>query len=265
MSFTLITSFTVYDRRKFGESMASAALTRLESILAARKLDGTLARPESMRAGEYSPSGMASLDAALAGGWRRGELSDLVGGPSSGRTAVMASTCAAASKRGELVAIVDGFDRLDPVSFRSAGVDLSRVLWVRGPAITLPGRPAIMATAVMNAVRSFDLILRAGGFGVIVLDLAGVPARAFRDLAPATWLRLAHVIAGQPAVGLLVADCPLGRSARGVTVRVSSTRRWTGTSLQSRRLDGLDIRVDVERARRMTDRGQTPMSQRAAG
>lgn len=244
--------------------MGSAALSKLESILAARKLDGTLARPESMRPGQYSPSGIASLDAALAGGWRRGELSDVVGGPSSGRTGVMAATCAAAIKRGELVAFVDGFDRLDAVSFAAAGVDLSRVLWVRGPSITLPGRPAIVATAVMNAIRSFDLILRAGGFGVIVLDLAGVPARAFRDLAPATWLRLAHVIAGQPAVGLLVADCPLGRSARGVTVRLSSTRRWTGNSLQSRRLEGLEIRADVQHVRRIaTDGGLN--SQRAAG
>jgi hypothetical protein len=216
-----------------------------------------------MRSGEVAPTGIADLDAALAGGWRRGELSDVVGGPSSGRTGVMAATCAAAIRRGELVAIVDGFDRLDAVSCTAAGVDLSRVLWVRGPALTLPGRPAAVATAVMNAIRSFDLILRAGGFGLVVLDVAGVPARAFRDLAPATWLRLAHVIAGQPAAGLLLADCPLGRSARGVTVRLSSTRRWTGTSPQSRRLAGLDIRADVEHVRRIS---QAPhWSQRATG
>ena len=243
--------------------MSSPALSRLESLLAARKLDGTVARPESMRPGLVAPSGIAVLDDALAGGWRRGELSDVVGGPSSGRTGVMAATCAAAIRRGEIVAIVDAFDRLDAVTFAAAGVDLSRVLWVRGPALTLPGRPQLVATAVMNAIRSFDLILRAGGFGIVILDAAGVPARAFRDLAPATWLRLAHVIAGQTAVGLLMADCPLGRSARGVTVRLSSTRRWTGTSLQSRRLEGLDIHAEVEHVRRIAPASQ--WTQRVAG
>ena len=85
---------------------------------------------------------------------------------------------------------------------------------------------------------------------MVALDVAGAPARAFQDLAPATWLRLAHGIAGQPIVGLLVGDRPIGRSARGVTVRLTSARRWTGASPQSRRLAGLDIRAQFEQAQR---------------
>ena len=85
---------------------------------------------------------------------------------------------------------------------------------------------------------------------MVALDVAGAPARAFHDLAPATWLRLAHAIAGQPTVGLLVADQPMGRSARGVSVRLTSTRRWTGASPQSRRLAGLEIRAQLEQAQR---------------
>lgn len=231
--------------------MASSALARLETLLAARKLDGTLARGDSARMpGPLAPTGIASLDDTLHGGWRRGDVSEVVGGPSSGRTGVMAATLAAATTRGELVALVDAFDRLDPVTMAATGVDLSRVLWVRGPALSLPGRTTMVVSALLQAIRALDLIVRAGGFGVVVLDVAGMPARAFQDLAPATWLRLAHALAGQPTVGLLVGDMPMGRSARGVTVRLTSTRRWIGASPQSHRLAGLEIRAECEQAQR---------------
>ena len=85
----------------------------------------------------------------LQGGWRRGDVSEIVGGPSSGRTGVVSATLAAATARGEIVALVDAFDRLDP---RHDGRDRrrisSRVLWVRGPALSLPGRPAMVPTAL---------------------------------------------------------------------------------------------------------------------
>lgn len=250
-----------------GEGLAkvsSPALTRLETLLAARKLDATLARPDSAPGPGLVSTGIVSLDDALEGGWRRGEVSEIVGGPSSGRTGVLCATLAAATSRGDIVALIDAFDRLDPVTVAATGVDLSRVLWVRGPALSLPGRAAIVASALLQAIRAFDLVVRAGGFRVVALDVAGAPAQAFRDVAPATWLRLAHALAGQPTVGVFVGNGPMGRSARGVTVQLSAERRWTGASPQSRRLAGLDIRAHIEQARRPMAAAPT-WSLRAAG
>jgi hypothetical protein len=244
--------------------VSSPALTRLEALLAARKLDATLARADAVRQPGSLPSGIASLDDALGGGWRRGEISELVGDPSSGRTGVLFATLAAATARGDIVALVDACDRLDPVTMAAAGVDLSRVLWVRGPAISPSGRSALVASAVLQGIRAFDLVIRAGGFHVAALDVAGVPMRAFREVAPATWLRLAHAMAGQTTVGLFVGDRPMGRSARGVTVRLSAVRRWTGSSPQSRRLGGLEIRAQIEQAQRSGTAAPT-WSLRAAG
>src|SRR5262249_52398252 len=159
------------------------------------------------------------------------------------------------------------FDRFDPVTAARAGVDLDRVLWVRGPALTLEGLGplasgfrksmgsgsfpgarglgpgAYLARAVLNAIRAFDLILRAGGFSLAALDLTDVPARTLNALPFTTWLRLAHANEGRDTVCLLTSDCPLGRSARGVSVRLEGRRVWTGTHAQSRRFAGFDLQV----------------------
>jgi RecA/RadA recombinase len=234
--------------------MASATLTRLESLLAARRLDSTLARKDAEAGATLVTTGITSLDTSLGGGWRRGEISEVLGQVSSGRASVLCATLAAATARGELVALVDTFDRVDPVTAAATGLDLSRVLWVRGPSITpttaVSRRDSIVGPAVLRAVRACDLIIRAGGFGVVALDLAGAPARALRELASSTWMRLAHANAGQQAVCLLVGEAPMGRSARGVSVRLTSARRWSGNSPQSRRFAGFEIQADLQQARR---------------
>lgn len=232
--------------------MASAALTRLETLLAARRLDATLTRRDADAGPGVVSTGITSLDTSLGGGWRRGEISEILGEPSSGRASVLAATLAAATARGELVALVDAFDRVDLVTAAGTGLDLSRLLWVRGPSLSASAviKDALVGPAILRAVRACDLIVRAGGFGVVALDLAGAPARALRDLASSTWMRLAHANAGQPAVCLLVGDQPMGRSARGVSVKLASARQWSGASPQSRRFAGFEIKAELQQSRK---------------
>jgi RecA/RadA recombinase len=92
--------------------MFSHAFQLIEGLLRARNLDGTLARPELVPA--TASTGLAALDEALGGGWRRGELSELTGPASSGRTSVLVTTLAAATGRGEVVGLIDSIDRFDP-------------------------------------------------------------------------------------------------------------------------------------------------------
>lgn len=234
--------------------MKSSALTRLESLLQAKKLDTTLAwiSPGPV-AIDAIPSGVPAVDVALRdGGWRRGEVSELIGPRSSGRTTVLVSTLAAAARQGEVVALVDALDRFDPVTAAAAGLDLERVLWIRGCTTTVDrvsrgrrtgaGR-SMLFDALQRAVRALDLVIRAGGFAVAALDVADVPARVLRELPWTTWLRLSHANEGRRTVCLLVGDAPMGKSARGASVRLEASRHWTGDSLQSRRFAGLGIRV----------------------
>jgi hypothetical protein len=98
---------------------------------------------------------------------------------------------------------------------------------------------------VHQAIRAMDLIIRAGGFGLVVLDVADVPALFLRALPATTWMRLARANEGQPAAGVVLASEPVSRSARGVTVRLAGSSEWTGTSAQSRRLAGVQMRVSI--------------------
>src|SRR4051794_28893448 len=112
----------------------------LESLLRARKLDVTLAPfgPEGEPLGPavddscVAASGMPALDAALGGGFRRGQVSEIIGAPSSGRTWIAVQALAAATARGEAVALVDASDRFDPESAAAHRVALAQLLWVRG-------------------------------------------------------------------------------------------------------------------------------------
>lgn len=234
--------------------MVSQAIQHIEGLLRARKLDGTLAKLELVPA--MAPTGLDAFDRALGGGWRRGELSELTGPRSSGRTSLLLATLAAATARAEVVAVVDSLDRFDPAVAAAAGVDVMRVLWVRGPSVTsLPqrtprsGESNLADALVRRALRAADLIIRAGGFGIVALDLADLPAQLLRRVPASSWMRIAHANEGRDTVCLLVADAPLARSPRGVSVRLSAVPRWSGASAQSRRLEGLDINVSVTSAR----------------
>jgi hypothetical protein len=217
--------------------MASSSVRLLESLLQQKKFGGTLARASETP--RLMASGIGELDRQLGGGWPMGAISEVVGRRSSGRTVAVLSTLAAATSQGQVVALIDALDRGDPRSAAAAGIDVRRMLWIRGAPLTVErARPALIEHAIRQAIRACDLVIRAGGFAVVALDLADVPMRRLQAVPAVTWLRLAHANEGRDTVGLLVVDGPIARSARGVSMTLDAKPCWTGTSAQSRRLAG---------------------------
>src|SRR3954452_5155842 len=195
----------------------------LESLLRARQLDRTLTtaipQPDPRDEQALAASGVSALDARLGGGLPRGQLSEVVGPRSSGRTSLLLQIVAAATTRGELVAIVDALDMLDVASTAAAGVDLAKVLWIRGHVVINPGMCRdLNQRAMEQAVKALGLVLQAGNFGLVVLDLGDAPADAVRRLPFTTWLRLQRMVEGHQTICVLAGNDPMSRSAAGLSI-----------------------------------------------
>src|SRR3954463_12853996 len=202
--------------------------TALLSALRARRLDRTLtsAMPGIDPHGEQAvgSTGRPSLGGRLGGGLPRGQLSEVVGPRSSGRTSLLLQIVAAATTRGELVAVVDALDMLDVASAAAAGVDLAKLLWIRGHVVTNPGMCRdLNQRAMEQAVKALGLVLQAGNFGLVALDLGDAPADtsalfalplgdppadAIRRLPFTTWLRLQRMIEGHQTICVLAGNNP---------------------------------------------------------
>jgi hypothetical protein len=239
--------------------MANHALAVLESALRVRKLDRTLttALPSLERSDPSAliATDVPAVDGCLRGGLPRGQLSELAGSRSSGRTTLLLQLIAAATRRGEIAALIDTFDRLDVTSVVAAGIDPERLLWVRGEAVTLRpgGIDRLLERTLDRALKALNLVLQAGGFAVVALDLADALPVALKRLPYTTWLRVQRIIEGSDTACVLLVPEPMARSAGGLTLTLAGQSSWTGTSDRSSRLSGVDVRMRVVSPRRRLD------------
>jgi hypothetical protein len=224
-----------------------------ESLLRARQLDRTLTTalpPPEAHEDVAAPTGVTALDARLGGGFPRGQLSELVGPRSSARASVLLQMLAAATRRGELAAIVDALDMFDAGSAAAAGVDLDRLLWIRGHVVVHPGLCGdLNQRALDQVVKALTLVLQAGNFGLVAFDAAEAPAAALRRLPFTTWLRLQRMIEGSQTVCVLVGTEPMARSSAGLTVKLGQGGSGAGVRRRGPLFDGFDREARVVRAR----------------
>ena len=214
-----------------GGGSVSARASTVLSALQQRRLDRTLTSVKPAAA-----ASCADWQLPWVGGVPRGQVSEVVGPVSSGRTGLAWAALAAATARGERVALIDTFDRFDPTLAGEAGVDLSRVLWVRGQPVSrmagaldpdwVPGQRAVQGPGTLfersldRALKAVQLAAQSGVCTLVVLDLLDVPPLALRRIPRSTWLRLQHSIEGSQVAVLLLGVQPMGRSAGGLAITV---------------------------------------------
>ena len=235
-----------------GSPGAHTALAVLETALRERKLDRTLttALPPLERSdpAAFLPFDLSAVDGILHGGLPRGQVSEIAGGPSSGRTSLLLHLIGAVTRRGEIAALIDTCDRLDVAAASAAGIDADRLLWIRGESVdSLPS----LDRRVDRAVKALNLVLQAGGFSLVAIDLADVPPRVLKSLPFTTWLRVQRIVEGSDTACLLIGPEPLARSAGGLTVLCTGHTTWSEAART--RLTGLDTRVRVVSPRRRVD------------
>jgi recombination protein RecA len=196
---------------------ASPVKSALEDLLKVHRLqsDGPPLRGE--RRASALPTGIAALDDRMGGGFPRGQVSEVHGPASSGRTAVALAAVAHALRRGALAAWVDPGDRFDPATAAEAGVDLARLLWVRRAALG----PAVSATGTL---------LGSGLFELVVLDLAGLPPSEPARLPHTTWLRLQRGVENMPGALILLAQSHVAHGPAGVSLALAHAHgNWCGS------------------------------------
>ncbi|HUV96049.1 MAG TPA: hypothetical protein VMU57_19970 [Edaphobacter sp.] len=309
---------------------ASAIRLQIEAALAHRIPSALTPMPRGLR--PAAPTGVATVDALLEGGFPIGAITELAGPESSGRTSLTLSFLARITREGKVAAWVDASDSFDPESAAAAGVDLDRVLWVRCGVVSpkpiapdayrfalpekyLVPRPAMkglhgggcgghprgevkgLASAVggllrpeaiaprcaeaqprvkrereffdpvaltpaprpsprtrptkpwariEQALRVTDLVLQAGGFSAIVLDL-GSTAPVFASRIPlATWFRYRAAAERTQATLLLLSQHACAKSSSELLLRLAPGRP---RSDEETVFTGMEHRVEVERRR----------------
>ena len=199
-----------------------------------------LGRPGAVRLGASAlvpgrlSTGLPALDGALAGGLPRGRVTELAGARSAGRTALACRIAASATTAAETIAWVDPEDTLDPAAADAAGVALSRTLWVR------PRSPG-------DALRATEILLGAGGFGLVVLDPDAHLAPSGRA---GSWIRLARAAERTGSTLLVLTTTPQVGSCAALGLEILGRQaHWNHGSGQLALLDGISSSIAVARNR----------------
>jgi hypothetical protein len=225
--------------------MSTATKAALEDLLRNRRLqaDDPPLRGEDRR----SPvaTGIAPIDVLLGSGFPRGEMSEIHGPASSGRTGLALAVVARETRAGALAAWVDPADRLDPASAAAAGADLARLLWLRGSRNGTSG-----AGVLVDAVAALATVLGSGLFEAVFFDLAGVPAGDLGRLPGTTWIRLQRAVETTKTALVLLAEGHLAQGPGGISLALApSGARWSGEPGPGRLLRGLAAQAVVGRHR----------------
>lgn len=174
--------------------MSVPALAQLSSFLIpARRLEKKCG---------HLPTPWPALNEMLGGGWPRGELSEVYGPRSSGRTSVLYASLGAVLKTGAAAALVDAESALDARRAEDAGIPLRQLLWV--------------CASQSQTLKSTELLVSAGGFALVALDLGDSRSRP----PPTAWIRLRQIAQRQGTVVLLAAGFPLAGSFSATSVHL---------------------------------------------
>jgi hypothetical protein len=177
---------------------SSAALRlKIESDLQHRYPAALTPAPRTIR--EVAATGIASIDDLLEGGLPVGAISELTGPASSGRTTIALAFVGGRTRDSSVCAWVDAGDTLDPESVAANGICLQHLLWVR--CTDVPDKKQASSqrnkfkkhtqpwTRLDQAISATDLLLQAGGFASIVLDIGNEAIEHGRRIPLATWFR----------------------------------------------------------------------------
>ncbi|HEU4833796.1 MAG TPA: hypothetical protein VFS90_05250 [Pyrinomonadaceae bacterium] len=212
-----------------------AVLTKaeLEAEIASRF--GDAFRIQEKAVVETLSTGVAEID-GLTGGLPRGAISEIFGPASSGRTSLMYSLLTYATTHEETCALIDTSDVFAPTAAIAAGMNFDRLLWVR------------CGGNLEHAFKAADLLLHAGGFGLVVLDLGDVPGKEARQIISSWWYRFRRTVEDRPTCLTVISEEACTRSCAALALGLNGAAEWSRTSVK--RGTGTLLRHNAIRANR---------------
>src|SRR3954470_18802071 len=273
LSEALAAGFPASPERSLHEKKASvlghiAASGRVLDVRPASRLE-VRPRPEMLSIG------IAEVD-AITGGIPRGCLSEIYGPASSGKTSMLLATIAAATRREETCVLIDASDSFDPESAAAAGVDFNKLLWVRcGEFSSAVGHrsptnvsdddrrsktedPYIKRNnnerRLEQVLKSTDLVLQSGGFGMVALDLAGIPEKFVRRIPLASWFRFQRAVEHTKTALLVVSEFACAQTCAAMVLRLgyqpsALSHQPSGKPTHTQLLQGMRVEAELTRMR----------------
>ena len=190
--------------------MTASSLATLRSKIEL-DLRGRVAAPFNYRdrnVFEVVSTGIPEIDAAV-GGLPRGAMTEICGPPCSGRTSLLISALASRTAEGEVCALVDARDSFDPYMASAAGVALKQLLWVR-------------CQNADQALRATDLLIQAGGFGLVAVDLSDVSPKIVRYVPLNAWFRFRRAVEDTPTILVVLEQEANAKTCASLVLRLDA-------------------------------------------
>ncbi|MGH9765777.1 MAG: hypothetical protein ACREAC_33495, partial [Blastocatellia bacterium] len=160
----------------------------------------------------------------------RGAITMLVGPVSSGRTTLALSILCRATGDGEVCAVIDTNDALDPATAGAASIDLDQLLWVR------------CGGDLGHALKATELVLQSGGFGVVVLDIGNLTRKQESEIPSPVWFRFRRAVENSCTCLIVIGPGQMPSACASLVLEFDAgAARWAGGEFAP--LLGLDLNI----------------------
>jgi hypothetical protein len=222
-------------------SSATALRHQIEHALESRFPAALSPAPRTIR--NVATTGIEEADRLLEGGLPVGAISEIAGPDSSGRTSLALAFVAQRTAEERVCAWVDANDAFDPESAAASGVNLGRLLWVRcqdlsaaqqagaseksvaKKSVSGEAKPSTRPwTRLDQALRATDLLLQAGGFASIVLDLGDTAPEHGNRIPLATWFRFRQAADRTRCSLVVLGKAPYAQSSAALALECAPLR-----------------------------------------
>jgi hypothetical protein len=148
----------------------------------------------------------------------RGGVTEFTGEHTAGKTSLTLNILSRLTQEGEVCAAVDLNNSFDPHSADENGVALENLLWVR------------CGGSVENALTAADYVLQAKGFGMVWLNMCGIPRKELNMIPKAYWYRFRTKIRDSQTLLVVTGNRTLVSSAADQAFYFDMYRAvWRGT------------------------------------